>query len=64
MVAQAGIVGDLNTAAEAAQAVLDAAAARQLIIADAEPQQHTTAAVVEQPDPNADLWKQLSFSNR
>jgi hypothetical protein len=48
----------------AAEAVSDAAAAQQLLVADEELQQHVTAAAVEQPDPNADLWKQLSFSKR
>lgn len=50
----------------AVKAVSDAIAAQQqqLLVADEELQQHVTAAVIQQPDPNADLWKQLSFSKR
>lgn len=48
----------------ASEAVSDAAAVQQLLVADEELQQHVTAAAVEQPDPNADMWKQLSFSKR
>jgi len=55
-----------QTAAAAAAAgadPLDAAAAQQLLIADDE-LQHVACQAVEQPDPNAAYWQQLSFSNR